>query len=122
MKTIAGYKFRIVIDNGDTDEWWREHHVESPLYCTRELAEKALLRYKKNELQKAKLDINKYISFQYKFEVGHGRSINKFLGDCQRSLMHSYKGVLEKIRMAEIVSVDVHSDVQDEVDVYDIAY
>jgi hypothetical protein len=42
MKTLIGYKLEIIFDNGDSNEWWRETHIESVIYPTEEMCLEAI--------------------------------------------------------------------------------
>ena len=117
---IIGYKFTVIEDNGDCDEWWRETHLESPIYTSKTLAEEALLLCKRKMLNGVKKDIQEYFACQYRFEVKNGRSINGFFEQCQRSLMRARKEVLTRMSCAEIIPLYAKDTATDEYTVYSI--
>ena len=108
MEIIIGYKFEIVSDNGDYCEWHREHHTESPIYTTKEAAVAAIGLVKRARLANAKDRIKKYRDGQYGCEVSQGRSINKFLCECQKSLMSDYREILNEMARAKVIPIVAH--------------
>ena len=102
---IIGYQVIIQKDNDDYNEWHRIRTVKSPIYTTKEDAVKALSLIKQRMLKEKKEETLSYIKSQLEYEYKHQRSINDFLGKCQRGLMCEYKEVLDFIRGAEILEV-----------------
>lgn len=102
---IIGWKFQIEEDNGDYGEWHRLKHIESPIYTTKDAAKQAIILCKKKMLDNAKVRNKEFISYQIDFELKHQRNVNKFLCDCQRSLMNVYAGILKMMKHAEVVPV-----------------
>lgn len=105
MERIIGYKFTIVEDNGESCEWWREYHLESPLYTTLEAAEASIQLVKQKMLREAKEDNIKYFESQCKYEYKHCRDINKFMCECCRFLYNHQKYILRRLSKAKIVAV-----------------
>lgn len=118
---IIGYKFQIICGNGDTCEWYRENHIESPIYTTREAAELSVILVKKKMLQDAKKKTKKYIQSQIDCEISNGRDVNKFLCHCQKSLMSEYRRILNKIKQAEIVAIYAKESPTEEYNEFDLA-
>jgi len=120
MKTI-GYQVLIQKDNGDYNEWARIRTVESPIYTTREAAEKALRFIKWRMLGEKKTKTQEYIQFQLECEYSHQRNINEFLSRCQLSLMREYKEVLDFIHEATIVELQAYDTPTSSYSEYEIA-
>lgn len=68
MKTIIGYRFEIKIDNGDTNEWFRELNIISDIYPTIQMARESYKLFIANEKDKKNKFIEDYINFQKHFE------------------------------------------------------
>ncbi len=105
MKVLIGYKFIIVDPNDDYNEWWREQHVESPIYLNKEDAVKAIQLVKKARIKAIKDDVKKYIDIQLPYEYKHNRSINRFFVHCQLYYMNQCKIVFEEMAKAKIIPV-----------------
>lgn len=105
MEKIIGYKFTIIEDNGESCEWWREYHLESPLYTTLEAAEASIQLVKQKMLKKAKEETIKYFEDQSKYEYKHCRDINKLMCECCRYLYNQQKEILKRMSFPKIVVV-----------------
>lgn len=121
MKVIIGYKFIIAQSNDDYNEWWRELHIESPIYLNEEDAVKAIQLVKKARIKAVKDDVKKYIDIQLPFEYKHNRSINKFFVQCQLYYMGQCKIVLEEMAKAEIIPVYAETESSTEFVQFNIA-
>lgn len=122
MKTIIGYKFKIVGDNGDSCEWYRENHLESPIYTTREAAQKAIVLTKKKMLNNVRFEAHKYIEMQLDCEIRNGRNVNTFFENCQRGKMRRYNEVIKRMRLAEIVPVFGYNEATDEYNEFNLVH
>lgn len=120
MKTI-GYQVLIQKDNGDYNEWARIRTVESPIYTTKEAAEKALRLIKWRMLGEKKAKMQDYIQFQLECEYRHQRDINEFLGRCQLGLMREYKEVLDFIHEATILELQAYDTPTSSYSEYELA-
>lgn len=118
---IVGYKFQIICDNGDTCEWYREEHIESPIYTTKEAAESSVVLVKKRMLQDAKKEMTKYIQSQIDCEINNGRDVNKFLCRCQTSLMSEYRRIINEMKQAEIVAIYAKESPTEEYNEFNLA-
>lgn len=105
MEKIIGYKFTIIEDNGESCEWWREYHLESPLYTTPEAAEASIQLVKQKMLKKAKEEATEYFEAQSKFEYKHCSDINEFMCECCRFLYNQQKDILCRMSRTKIVAV-----------------
>ena len=105
MKVLIGYKFIIVDSNDDYNEWWREQHIESPIYLNKEDAVKAIQLVKKARIKAVKDDVKKYIDIQLPYEYKHNRNINRFFVQCQRYYMNQCKIVFEEMAKTKIIPV-----------------
>ena len=85
---IAGYRFHIKFDNGDTNEWYRETNIISPLYKTKEMALKAFYLY----LERTIDEIGKRYSEHFKFQKQFEKNIDEFR---QRMIASKYKEIEE---------------------------
>lgn len=69
---IAGYIVQKIEDNGDTDEWWRECHLESPIYSSREACIEAIQLVMNSKLKQREIELKeqgrkkRYIDFELK--------------------------------------------------------
>lgn len=118
---IIGYKFQIICDNGDTCEWYRENHIESPIYTTKEAAESAVILVKKRMLRDANKEMTKYMQSQIDFEIKNGRDVNKFLINCQKSMMSEYRRIINGMKRAEIVAIYAKDRPTDEYNEFNLA-
>lgn len=105
MKTIIGWRFEAVCDNGDYAEWRREAHFESPIYTTKKAAVAAVGLCKKRLMMQAKQKSQKYISSQIDCEIAMQRSVNKFLCTAQKSLWREYAEIIRQMNAVRVVPV-----------------
>lgn len=85
---IAGYRFRIKFNNGDTNEWYRETNIISPLYKTKQMALKAFYLYLDRTIDK----IGKRYSEHFKFQKQFEKNVDEFR---QRMIASKYKEIEE---------------------------
>ncbi len=105
MEKIIGYKFTIVENNGDYGEWWREMHLESPLYTTIEAAEASIQLVKQKLLKAAKDEWTHYFDSQSKYEYKHNRNINDFMCVCYVGLHNQRKEIVKRMSKAKVIAV-----------------
>lgn len=120
MKVI-GYKFESVSDNGDYNEWYREMHLESPIYTTEDAARRSIELCKRKMLHEAAEAAAKYASSQIMCEIRNGRSTNKFLCEVQKGLMNEYKEILYRMRNVKVVPILAEEEPTDRYNEYNIA-
>lgn len=119
-KVIIGYRFVVEQDNGDYNEWWRNKHIESPIYPTEQMAKDALSLVKEKKQKEAIDRVDEWYKYQLPIEKEHGRNINKFNEAYKRCKVDRKREIIKLFINSRIEPVYMYSVPTDTVNEFNI--